>query len=150
MNSRLPSRRGSSGGQADVATIIILASLCVAVFACFFLLGRASSPHSRAPAAPPPTVAVVAAGVPVRMSTVPAIAPAIPSPRSRHQSRSAARTPPAVAAALPVVTAAEPVIPEPGRGTSVRTNTPGAAPNGGRPRKPASSGGPGTSFDTSG
>jgi hypothetical protein len=148
MNGR-PSRR-SSRGQADVSTIIILASLCAAVFACFFLLGRATSPHAQAAESTPTAVGAVAAGVPIRMSSAPAIVPAISSSRVQKRPRNVAKTPPAVAAAVPVAAAAEPVTREP---VTPEPVTPGPAkttPVAPTSTTPASSGGPGTSFDTSG
>jgi hypothetical protein len=160
MNARLPLRRRSSG-QADVSTIIILASLCAAVFASSFLVGRATSPHAQAVESRGSIVGAVVAGVPVKMSSAPAIAPAILPRRRRERPGGAVRTTPAASAAVPVVRAPEPAVPQPAAAEPVRTSPPANVPEGGggsgratpstpTSTTPGSSGGPGTSFDTSG
>ncbi len=151
MRARPRSRRRSPAGQADVATIIVLASLGVAVFACFFLIGRAASPHPHASESMPRTVDAVVSAVPVRMSSAPAIAAAIAPSQSRKPRPAAARTPAAVVAVTPVSAPTEPVgTPERAQTTPVRTSAPAKSPEGGGSTTQPSSGGPGTSFDTSG
>ena len=113
-------RLRSSAGQADVGTIIVLASVCTVVFGCFFFVGRAASPRAAAVEQTLPGVAAAAAGVPVRMSAAPAIAVALGSARRagasarpaapRAESEAEAEVPPVVEEAT-----AEPAPPAPAK-----------------------------------
>jgi hypothetical protein len=148
-------RRRSSGAQGDLGTILLLACACASVFACFFLIGRAASPRVQATEPVPPTLGAAVAGVPIRMSDAPAIAPAIAFPvrAPSAAAKTFASRPPAVA---PVITVSTPPTPTPATTSPVAAAPPRKASKQGTPskattpRKPASPNGPGTSFDTSG
>jgi hypothetical protein len=159
MRSRRRLRRRSSLGQADVSRIILLASLCAAVFACFFFVGRAASSHRVVGEPARPTVEAFAGGVPVRLSSAPAIAPAIAN-RAHAPRLHALKTQPAVAVRATEVAAAA-TNAAPAQSAPTSTDGPHVTSNPGAPSStsptaaptrtaPASSGGAGTSFDTSG
>ena len=149
--------------QADVGTLVILVSLCAAVFACSLLLPRrAASPRARAPEPTPPALAGVVSGVPVRMSSAPAIAATISGRRPSKPAAGSTQRPVAAVAAVRVASAPaqstpaqstpEQITPEqstpapehatPERAAPVRSTTPASAP---AKKSPSSTGGPGTS-----
>ncbi len=161
MNGRLTSLRHSARGQADAGTIIILASLCAAVFACFFLIGRAASPHAQSAEPPPPAIGAVVAGLPLRMGSAPAIAADISATRVPSRRRVVSGTPTVAAASAPSVlqisnssssapTRATPTKIAPTEVTPPTSATPRPTATTPASKAPASTGGPGTSFDTSG
>jgi hypothetical protein len=64
-------RRRESRRRVDPADLVMVGSLCLVVFACFFLVGRAASPQARGGVAAPVTVATPVASVPMTFGTSP-------------------------------------------------------------------------------
>jgi uncharacterized membrane protein YgcG len=152
----------------------VVAALLCAVFACFFLIGRATRTGSSARSEVPSTLplASVRAAIPVRLTDAQPIYVPMPPPRAPHRAPprpapapervgpvfARARTPVRVSAPAPSAPAPSAPVPEPTRSISPAPSEappPAAAPpsssrssGGGGGRTPSTGGG--GSFDSSG
>jgi hypothetical protein len=145
----------------DGRGLVIVMCLCVAVFVCFFAIGRAASPGSPPREAPPPSLSVVAgAAIPISLSSAPVLEIGVATRTSRSAHRRKVPVPAEnVAAPAPEATSNTPPAQAPQteavRAGSTATPPPTAPPAPTSSQEHSSTGagspaGPSKSFDSSG
>jgi hypothetical protein len=136
-NSRVEERWEGAAGRRIDARLVAMVLAMIAVFAGFYVLGRASGKHT-APAVEVPRAAVVGAGatIPLSLSSAPPLdTGVVVAPKPRHV------TPPAPAIATPAPTAPAPVhvTETPPAATAAPVQASPPAPPASTPSPPASS-----------